>query len=170
MTTRAGLHKFALTAHVISSVGLLGSIAAFLALAAAGLTSQDERTVRAAYLAMELIAQFVIVPLSFASLVTGLIQSCYTRWGLLRYYWVLVKLLLTLFATAVLLVKMELIGYAARLVEETTLPAVELRAAGVQLVVHSAGGLLVLLMAAVLSVYKPPGLTRYGRRRQYEAA
>ena len=125
MTTRAGLHKFALTAHVISSVGLLGSIAAFLALAAAGLTSQDERTVRAAYLAMELIAQFVIVPLSFASLVTGLIQSCYTRWGLLRYYWVLVKLLLTLFATAVLLVKMQLIAYAARLVEETTLPAVE---------------------------------------------
>jgi len=170
MTIGAGLHKFALTAHVISSVGLLGSIAAFLALAAAGLTSQDERTVRAAYLAMELIAQFVIVPLSFASLVTGLIQSCYTRWGLLRYYWVLVKLLLTLFATAVLLVKMELIAYAALLVEETTLPAVELRAAGVQLVVHSAGGLLVLLMAAVLSVYKPPGLARYGRRRQYEAA
>jgi len=169
MTTRAGLHKFALTAHVTSSVGLLGSIAAFLALAAAGLTSHDERTVRAAYLAMELIAQFVIVPLAFASLITGLIQSCYTRWGLLRYYWVLVKLLLTVFATVVLLVKMELIGYAARLVEETTLPGVELRAAGVQLVVHSAVGLLVLLMAAVLSVYKPPGLTGYGRRRQYEA-
>ena len=32
-----GLRKFALTAHVTCSVGLLGAIAAFLALAVAGL-------------------------------------------------------------------------------------------------------------------------------------
>jgi hypothetical protein len=37
-----------------------------------------------------------------------------------------------------------------------------------QLAVHAAGGLLVLLVPAVLSVYKPPGLTPYGRRKQEE--
>jgi hypothetical protein len=115
MTMTTGVRKFALTAHVTSSVGLLGSIAAFLALAIAGLTSQDIKMVRAAYLAMELIARIVIVPLAFASLLTGLIQSLGTPWGLFRHYWVVVKLLLTVFATVVLLVKMELIGYAARL-------------------------------------------------------
>jgi hypothetical protein len=47
---------------------LLGSIAAFLALAVAGLTSQDTQMMRAAYPAMELITRFVIVPLTFASL------------------------------------------------------------------------------------------------------
>jgi hypothetical protein len=160
--------KFALTAHVISSVGLLGSIAAFLSLAIAGLISQDEQMVRGAYLAMGLIAWFVIVPLALASLLTGLIQSLGTAWGLFRHYWVLVKLLLTAFATAVLLVKMELIDYAARLAQETILPRVDLRTAGMQLVVHAAGGLLVLLIPAVLSVYKPRGLTPYGRRKQGE--
>jgi hypothetical protein len=168
ITMTPGLRKLALTGHIIASVGLLGSIAAFLALAIAGLSSQDEQLVRAAYLAMEMTARFVIVPLAIASLLTGLIQSLGTPWGLFRHYWVLVKLLLTVFATIVLLVKMELIGYAARLAAETILPRADLRAAGIQLVVHAAGGLLVLLVPAVLSVYKPRGLTPYGRRKQEE--
>jgi hypothetical protein len=163
-----GLQKFALTAHVTSSVGLLGSIAAFLALAIAGLTSQDAPIVRAAYLAMDLTARFVIVPLAFASLLTGLIQSLGTPWGLFRHYWVLAKLLLTAFATIVLLAKMHLIGYAARLAAETVLSRPDLRAAGIELAVHAAGGLLVLLVPAVLSVYKPRGLTPYGKRTQHE--
>ena len=158
--------KFALTLHVTSSVGLLGAIAAFLALAITGLTSGDVQTVRAVYLVMDLIARFVIVPLAFASLLTGLIQSLGTTWGLFRHYWVLVKLLLTVFATIILLFKMELIGYAALLAAETTLPSAELRAAGIQLVVHAAGGLLVLLVPMVLSVYKPQGRTRYGLHKQ----
>ena len=158
--------KFALTLHVTSSVGLLGAIAAFLALAVTGVISQDDQLVRATYLAMELIARFVIVPLAFASLLTGLIQSLGTTWGLFRHYWVLVKLLLTVFATIVLLFKMELIGYAALLAAETTLPSAELCAAGIQLVVHAAGGLLVLLVPMVLSVYKPQGRTRYGLHKQ----
>ncbi|HZC23550.1 MAG TPA: hypothetical protein VE866_09440 [Candidatus Binatia bacterium] len=168
ITLTPNLRKFALTAHVTSSVGMLGSIAAFLALAVAGLISQDERMIRAAYLAMDLIARFVVVPLALASLLTGLIQSLGTPWGVFRHYWVLVKLFLTVFATAVLLVKMELIGYAARLAAESILPRADLRAAGIQLVVHSGGGLLVLLVPAVLSVYKPRGLTPYGRRKRGE--
>src|SRR5882724_1658914 len=162
MTMTPGQRKFALTAHVTSSVGLLGSIAAFLALAVAGVISEDGQMIRAAYLAMDLIARFVIVPLAVASLLTGLIQSLGTPWGLVRHWWVLVKLLLTVFATTILLIKMELIGYAARLAAEVTLDRADLGAVGVQLMVHAAGGLLVLLVPAVLSVYKPAGLTRYG--------
>ena len=160
------LRKFALTAHVTSSVGLLGAIAAFLVLAGAGLTSQDTKIVRAAYLAMELIARLVIVPLAFASLLSGIIQSLGTPWGLFRHYWVLVKLLLTAFATSVLLSKMALISYVSRVAAATTLSRADLHAARIELVVHAAGGLLVLLVPALLSVYKPPGLTRYGWQKQ----
>ena len=163
-----GLRKFALTGHVVFSVGWLGSIAAFLALAVAALTSGDAQIVRANYLAMDLTARLVIVPLAFASLFTGLIQSWGTPWGLFRHYWVLAKLLLTLFATIVLLGKMELIDYAARLAAETVLPNADLRAAGIELAVHAAGGLLVLLVPTVLSIYKPWGLTPHGRRTQQE--
>jgi hypothetical protein len=168
MIMAPGLRKFALTAHVISSVGLLGAIAGFLALAVAGLTSSNDQMVRAAYLAMNLIARFVILALAFASLLTGLIQSAGTPWGLFRHYWVLVKFLLTVFATIVLLVKMELIDYAARLSGETVLSHADLHAAGIQLVIHASGGLLVLLVPAILSVYKPPGTTRHGWRKQHE--
>lgn len=162
------LRKLALTFHVASSVGLLGAIAAFLVLAVAGLASQDIQTIRAAYPSMQLIARFVIVPLAIASLLTGLVQSLGTPWGLFRHYWVLVKLLLTVFAAIVLLLKINLIDRAAGLATETTLPYADLREAGVQLAVHAAGGLCVLLVPLVLSIYKPPGATRYGWRKQFE--
>lgn len=166
MTPR--LRKLVLTAHVSFSVGWLGAVAVFLVLAIAGLTSQDIQTVRSAYLAMELTARFVIVPLALASLLTGLIQSLGTPWGLLRHYWVLVKLLLTTFATIVLLEKVPLIESAARRAAEAKLSDAGLRAAGMPLAIHAAGGLLVLLVITTLSVYKPWGPTLYGRHRQEE--
>jgi hypothetical protein len=87
---------------------------------------------------------------------------------LFRHYWIVAKLLLTIIATIVLLLKMELISYAARLAAETILSRADLRAAGIELAIHAAGGLLVLLVPAVLSVYKPWGFTPYGKRTQHE--
>jgi hypothetical protein len=164
----SGLRKLVLTAHITFSVGWIGAVAAFLALAIAGLTSQNVQMVRVAYPAMELTARLVIVPLAFASLLSGVVQALATPWGLFRHYWVLAKLLLTTFATIVLLKKMSLIGYAARRATETPLSSADLRGAGMPLVVHAAGGILVLLVVTILSVYKPWGLTRYGRRKQQE--
>jgi len=168
MTMTPRLRKFALTAHVTSSVGWLGSVAGFLALAIAGLTSQDARMVRAAYLAMELTAWFVIVPLSLASPLTGLVQSLGTTWGLFRHYWVLVKFLITIPSTIVLLLHMRPITYLADVAAETTLSNADLRGLRIQLVVDAGAALLVLLVATTLSVYKPRGMTQYGRRKQHE--
>jgi hypothetical protein len=168
MTMTSRLRNFALTAHVTSSVGLLGAVAGFLALAVAGLTSQNAQTVRGAYLAMELTTWFVLVPLSFASLLTGLIQALGTTWGLFRHYWVLVKLLLTILTTIVLMVQTEPISYMARVAAETALSSADLRGLRRSLVVHAAGGLLVLLVTTTLSVYKPRGMTRYGWRKQHQ--
>ena len=168
MTMTPNLRKFALTAHVTSSVGLIGSIGAFLVLANAGLNSQDTQIIRAAYLSMDLVARFIIVPLAFASLLTGLIQSFGTPWGLFRHYWIVAKLLLTAFATTILLIKLRMIGYAAHLAAEAILPHAELSTVGMELRFHAAAGLLVLLVPAALSVYKPRGLTPNGRRKQQE--
>ena len=90
MTLTPGLRKFVRTTHVIFTVGWLGTVAAFLVLAVAGLTSRDTQIVRSAYLAMDLIARFVIVPLSLAPLLlTGPVLSLGTPWGLFRHYRVL---------------------------------------------------------------------------------
>ncbi|MDQ3560356.1 MAG: hypothetical protein M3453_14470 [Pseudomonadota bacterium] len=167
MTMTPSLRKFALAAHVTASVGLLGAVAGFLALAVAGLTSKDPQMVRAAYLATELTASFVIVPLCLAALLTGLVQSLGTSWGLFRHYWVLVKLLLTVLVTVVLLLQMEGISYLAGMAAETMLSSADLRGARRSLVIHAGGGLLALLLPVALSLYKPRGMTRYGWRKQH---
>jgi uncharacterized membrane protein len=71
------------------------------------LTTQNAQIVRAAYLAMELNAWFVIVPLVLSSLLTGLVQALGTMWGLFRHYWVLAKLVLTVLITIILLLQMQ---------------------------------------------------------------
>ena len=126
MTMGPRLRKVALTAHVAASVGWLGAVAGFLALAIAGLTSHDP--------------------------------------GVLRYYWILAKLVLTVIATIVLLLKMAPISYLAGAVGENALSSGDLRGVRIELVAHAAGGLFVLVIATTLSVFKPWGLTRYGRQ------
>src|SRR5216684_6621668 len=113
MTMGPRLRVFALTMHVTCSVGLLGTIAGFPALAVAGLTGQDAQMVRGAYLAMELTTWFVIVPFAFASLLTGLVVSLGTPWGLFKHYWVLLKFVLTVLATVLLLLHTQPIGQLA---------------------------------------------------------
>lgn len=159
------LRKLALTAHVTTSVGWLGALAVFLAHALAGSISQEPQIVRAAALAMALSAWFVILPLSVASLVTGLIQALGTAWGLFRHYWVLFKLLLTAVATIVLLLKLQPISTLADAAAESTFSSGDLVGLRTSLLVHAAGGLLVLLAAATLAVYKPAGRTRDGTPR-----
>jgi len=75
------LRKFALTAHVTTAVGWIGAVVVFIALAVIGLTSDDAQTVRGVYLVMEPAAWWVLVPLAFASLLTGIVQSIGTKWG-----------------------------------------------------------------------------------------
>jgi hypothetical protein len=163
-----GLRKFALTTHVTSSVGWLGAVGAFLALAIAGLGSQDPQIVRAAYLAMHLTTWFVIVPLSLAALLTGVVESLGTTWGLFRHYWIVAKLLLTVLATMILLVHTQPIDRVAGIAAQTTLAAGDLRQLRFQLVGDACAALFVLVVTTALSVYKPWGMTSYGLRKLNE--
>jgi len=166
----AALRKIGLTAHVTLSVAWLGAVSSFLVLSIAGLTSNDAEIVRGAYLAMNLIGLYTIVPLSLAALVTGLVQSLGTHWGVFRFYWVATKLVLTIFATtALLLHQFTAVAGAARRVSGIaagTLP--DVGGLGIQLVADSGLALVVLLVITTLAVLKPWGRTAYGRRRQLE--
>jgi hypothetical protein len=117
---------------------------------------------------MNLTAWFVIVPFALGSVLTGIVQSLGTAWGLFRHYWVVAKLLLTVVATAVLLMKMKLIGFVASVAAAMSLSSADLSKPRMELAVHSGGGLLVLLVITTLSVFKPWGLTRYGQRKVQE--
>jgi hypothetical protein len=160
------LRKLALTAHVAASVGWLGAVGAFLALGVVALTSDDPETVRAAYLVMEPAAWLVLVPLALASLLSGLVQSLGTTWGVFRHYWVVFKLVINVFATIVLLLYMETFSSMANVAAD---PRADLDAVrNASPVLHGALALLLLLVATSLAVYKPQGVTRYGRRKRDE--
>jgi hypothetical protein len=160
------VRKAALCVHVICSVGLIGAVCVFLALAITGLASEDVNILRAVYPAMDMATWAMIVPLCLGSLASGIVQSLGTEWGLLRHYWVVIKLLLSLFATIVLLLQTEAIGYVATMASREAFSATDLLAARTSLAAHATGGLVVLLTAVVLSIFKPRGITSYGATKR----
>lgn len=164
MTMPPRLRKLVLTAHVTVSVGWLGAVVVFLALAVVGLTDQNAGTVRGVYLVMEPTAWLVLVPLAVASLLTGIIQAVGSPWGLFRHYWVVLKLVINVVSTLVLLTYMETFAAMAAAAADpgTDLDVVR----NLSPAIHAGAALVLLLGAAMLSVYKPRGATRYGWRKQ----
>jgi hypothetical protein len=165
MTMAPGLRKFALIVHLTVSVGWIGTVVAYLALGVSARTSQDVQTIRAAYLAMDVIGWSAIVPLALAALLTGLVMSLGTPWGLFRHYWVLISLVLTIFSIAILLLHMPTVDAIADVARAGD-PA-QIHALGGDLF-HPGAGLLVLLVITGLNVFKPRGVTPYGWRKQQE--
>lgn len=171
MRVSPGSRRVALTAHIVASVGWLGAIAVSAALAVTGLTSQDADVVRAAYVALDSISWSVLVPLSLASLLTGLVQSLGTPWGLFRHYWTLVKFAITILATAVLLLYTQTLSSLAAMASSAGSSGADLSAfRSASPLLHSAAALVMLLVAATLSVFKPRGLTPYGWRKVSRSA
>ncbi len=163
---RPGLRKLVLTVHLTFSIGWIGAVVTYLVLGFSAVTSRDAQPIRAAWTAMELIGWYAIVPLALGSLFTGLVMSLGTPWGLFRHYWVLISFGLTVFSVVILLLHMPTVSSLAQVAREADVAG--LRGLGGDLL-HPGIGLLVLLVITVLNVYKPRGLTPYGRRKQLEA-
>ena len=83
-----------LTIHIVVSVGLLGDSAGFLAVAIRRAASDDPAFVDASHDLLGTFALFFGIPLSFLALLTGLALGLGTPWGVLRYPWVMIKLVL----------------------------------------------------------------------------
>lgn len=159
------MRKLVFSIHLTVSVGWIGAVAAYLALDVATVATDDPQILLAAYLGMDLIVRSVIVPLAIATLITGVVTSLGTRWGLFRHYWVVISLLLTVLATVVLLSETRTVSALADIAADPSTTPEQLAALNSTLV-HSIGGMLILGAILVLNVYKPRGMTRYGWRKQ----
>jgi hypothetical protein len=158
------VRKAFLAVHVIASVGWIGAVVAFLVLALAGARSPDLSAASAFGVAVATTGWWAVVPFCLAALLTGVVQSLGTPWGLVRHYWLTIKLLLTLAATLALLIHMQpttWLGDAAMARAATLATLVALQQ---QLAVDAGAALVVLVLATLLSIYKPPGLTPLGWR------
>ncbi|HYF30231.1 MAG TPA: hypothetical protein VD993_03835 [Chitinophagaceae bacterium] len=162
----AALRKLMLTTHITFSVGWFGAVAVFLVLSVTGFTSQNPQIVRAMYIAMGSSTWFVILPACLGALLSGLIQSLVTPWGLFKHYWIVVKLLLTILSTLLLLMHMQPISYLADVASATFISDTDLRDLRIQLIGDAAAALFVLLIIITISVYKPWGKIQYGLKEK----
>ena len=172
MALAAPVRKALLTVHVLSSVGWVGAVLVYLALGAAAVTSENMGLVRGVHVAMDWAAWVVLVPLAGASLVSGVMQSLATPWGLFRHYWVIFKLVITVIATVVLVAYTGTLDVFAKVASYDPFTSADLDVLrSPSVVIHSTGALILLLAATILGVYKPAGLTRHGQRvRQRQRA
>jgi hypothetical protein len=154
--------KLLLLLHIVVSVGWLGLNVGNLTLAITGLTTDDPGTQHAALGAMYLIGGPLLIPVSLLALVSGVLLGMYTKWGLVRYRWVLVKLLLTVIA--VVLIPLSLLpGLRELSALIAATPADRLADTGPLALDMLAAGIVSTSMYvtnAVLSVLKPWGRTR----------
>jgi hypothetical protein len=81
-----------LTAHIVASVGLLGDSAAILAINVRAAVTSDPTLAASSYELLEMFTFVFGIPLSFASLGSGILLGLATKWGVLRHGWVTVKL------------------------------------------------------------------------------
>jgi hypothetical protein len=157
-----GIRKCILAVHISVSVGWIGAAAVYLLLVAGAMTSTDSQVWRVAWGMLALIGWSVLIPLAALALLTGVAIALYTSWGIVRHYWVLASLLLTALATIVLVRHMFDVSAMARLAVTVADPSA-LRAGFRNELIHAGLGLAVLIGIEVLNVYKPRGLTPFGR-------
>lgn len=81
--------------HVVVSLGWMGAGAANVVLAVTAATTVSAEVRRVCYHMIERIDAVLVIPGAFGALVSGVVLSLITPWGLTRYWWVLLKLVLT---------------------------------------------------------------------------
>lgn len=159
-----GTFKFLLTAHVIVSVGWLGVVIAKIVLKIIALASSDPTGFDALYFAAGRLS-FAFPPLAIATIVTGVLLSLGTKWGLIQHYWVATKIVLT-FGVIITAVQLgtripQPVSGAANESTFLGLPASPMALLFALTITH----LVMLIVATVLSTYKPWGKTWFGRRK-----
>jgi hypothetical protein len=164
-----GRRKLVLTLHVITSVGWLGAAIAMTILLVAGFITRNPVLRHAAFTFMHVYDLTIMIPLGYLALVTGVLLSVGTNWGLLKHWWIVTKLVLTIavLAFAGFFTSGWVLGAVARTAED---PMADLGALAVQLAVNFAAFNVVFWTTTIISIYKPWGPTPRGKRKLAEQA
>ncbi|MBC9714181.1 DUF2269 domain-containing protein [Streptomyces sp. TRM66268-LWL] len=155
-----------LVVHVAAAAGWLGLTLGLLALATAAITTDSAATTEAAVRSMKIFADWLVLPLALLTLLSGLLLSLGTPWGLARHRWVYTKFWLTLATT---------VASTFALRPGVTHTAEVVAAGGAvpnttDLIMGPIVSLSAYLFMTVISVLKPWGLTKRGRRQRAESA
>ncbi|MFJ8073487.1 DUF2269 domain-containing protein [Streptomyces sp. NPDC096176] len=155
-----------LVVHVAASAAWLGLTLGLLALALTAYTTKTTSMIEASYRSMNVFTDWLVLPVALLTLLSGLVLSLGTKWGLARHRWVYIKFWLTVATTtASVLVLRPGVSRAADTVASDGMVA-EPR----DVLMGPAVSLTAYLFMTAISVLKPWGLTRRGRQKRVLAS
>ena len=158
------MRKGVLVVHIVSAGAWIGIDVVMGVLIFTALLSADDNTRALCYRALEL---FAVWPLSAAGLfclASGLVLGIGTKWGLVRYWWVAIKLALNIMLTTLVLVALRP-GVMEAAEQGRRFAAGESASLAVgDLIFPPIVSPTALLIAFVLAVFKP-----WGRIRKHPA-
>ncbi|MFD4256469.1 hypothetical protein ACFWR9_02265 [Streptomyces sp. NPDC058534] len=140
------------------AVGWVGIEIAQLLLGLVGLTTDDAGLVSATRVVMEVLGIELIAIIAWTTLLTGLLLATATQWGLLKHYWIVTKLVINI----ILMLNGHF--FLQHWLREQAEVGKAPESLSLQLVIVMSIALVLLVTATTLSIYKPWGKTRRGRR------
>ena len=154
--------RLLLMVHILATVGLFG---ADLVLVTLGFSVVFGADPSAAYPAAHLVASIVVAPLALVSLGSGVVLARLNGWGLFRYWWVTLKLAITLILTLVVLtVLVPRLGTAAAIATAHASFDIAQRVP-LALAPALATATVFLVVNVALAVYKPGWRVRRGHHQ-----
>lgn len=148
--------------HIVAAVGWLGIVVSVLGLTTMGMNADDTATARTVYDAAVLVADTFFLPATLLMFLSGLVLGLGTKWGLVKHYWVAVKLVI---GCALLVAGSVNLEAAVREVATAVAEGTATRGDHISLVGMIAVIAGLTLFAAVLSVAKPWGRIPWKRTR-----
>ncbi|MFE1324339.1 DUF2269 domain-containing protein [Streptomyces sp. NPDC058741] len=159
---RRPARRAVLVVHVVASASWLGLTLGLLALGVTAAGGGSAGAVEASVRSMRLFADWLLLPVAFLTLGSGLVLSLGTPWGLARYRWVWTKFWLALATTTATAFALR---PAVRAASDAVAAGGPLPDAG-DVVMGPVVSLTAYVFMTVISVLKPWGRTRRGRRGQ----
>jgi hypothetical protein len=98
------MRKSILVVHIVSAGAWIGIDVAMGVVVFTALIVEDDNTKALCYRALELFAIWPLFTTGLVCLASGVVLGLGTKWGLVRYWWVAIKLVLNILLTTLVLV------------------------------------------------------------------
>ncbi len=156
----ARTRKGVLVVHIVSAGVWIGIDVVMAVFIFTALLADEDNTKALCYRALELFAVWPLLTTGLVCLASGIVLGLGTKYGLVRYWWVAIKLVLNIVLTALVLVALRPeVTEAAEQGRQFVAGAPASLAVG-NLIFPPIVSPTALLIAVVLAVFKPWGLIR----------
>src|SRR5215216_1917998 len=165
----ARTRKGVLVVHIVSAGAWIGIDVVMAVIVFTALLADDDSTKALCYRALELFAVWPLLTTGLICLASGIVLGLGTKYGLVRYWWVAIKLVLNIVLTALVLVALRpAVTEAAEQGRQFAAGAPASVAVG-DLIFPPIVSPTALLIAVVLAVFKPWGRIRKRPATQQDA-